>query len=245
MITDRPTAHDVATAWRPERPGALRAHDVPDPIVEPEWGGVRVAVALTADRAAAFREGAPQPVPDELAVALVEGFTALEAVVEGRLTRSALQTDQGATPPAPAMERPALLVPRFLRRGRAEPDADEHEARAADRETATLDELERGVPHAFVATDLLHLDGQALHDIPLLERKRLLASVLVESDLVRLSPHVRPSAAGVLASWAALGFTELSYRDSNHRFLAGCENPAWAIVRAPAVPMDHAVARRA
>lgn len=235
-MSDRLTAHDVAAAWRPERPGAQWAHDVPDPIVEPEWGGVRVAVALAPDGAVVFREGAPLTVPDQLAVALVEGFTALEAVAEGRLTQSPLQSDEGAAPPAPTMERPALLVPRFLRRrGRVDlgPDPHEREAQAVDRDAATLEELEGGAPHAFVATDLLHLDGQALHDLPLLERKRLLAAVLVESDLLRLSPYVRPSTVGVLAGWASLGFTELWYRGSNHRFLAGQENPGWAIVRAP------------
>ena len=52
----------------------------------------------------------------------------------------------------------------------------------------------RGERHAFVATDLLWIDGQPIDDVPLLERKRLLEAVLDESYLVRVSAFVRPSA---------------------------------------------------
>ena len=84
----------------------------------------------------------------------------------------------------------------------------------------TIEALARGERHAFVATDLLWLDGQPLDDVPLLERKRQLEAVLDESYLARVSTFVRPSAVMTLVSWGTLGFRELSYRASNSRYLA-------------------------
>ena len=45
---------------------------------------------------------------------------------------------------------------------------------------------------SYVATDLLWLDDTSLLDVPLLERRRLLESVLVESDVVRVGAFIRP-----------------------------------------------------
>ena len=97
--------------------------------------------------------------------------------------------------------------------------------------------LERGERHAFVATDLLWVDGEGLLDVPLLERRRLLEGVLDESYLVRLSAFVRPSAVLTLVTWGALGFRDLSYRAANSRYLPGQENPDWAVTRAPDAPI--------
>jgi ATP-dependent DNA ligase len=92
------------------------------------------------------------------------------------------------------------------------------------------------VRHAFVATDLLWLDGEPLLEVPLLERKRLLGTVLEESFLVRVTAFVRPSAVMTLVTWGALGFGDLSYRSANSRYLPGRENPDWAVGRPPEGP---------
>jgi hypothetical protein len=71
-------------------------------------------------------------------------------------------------------------------------------------------------------------------DVPLLERKRLLDTVLRPSRLVRVTPFVRPaSAPQTLITWATLGFSDLSWRAANSRYLAGRENPGWAVAAAP------------
>ncbi len=246
-MTAGSTARDVAAAWQPQRPGKRFVHDIPNAIVEPEWGGARTVAALTPDEAALFRDGAELTVARELVQALVTGFTALEAIVEGHVTTAALKSDRGAVPSPPEVERPALLVPRWIRRrspARRDAAARDREIRLARQEQATLDSLASGERHAFVATDLLLLDGQPLDDVPLLERKRLLEAVLAVSDLVRVSAFVRPSSTDVLASWGALGFTELSYRGSNSRYLAGRENPDWAIGAAPRSAREPAAATR-
>jgi ATP-dependent DNA ligase len=85
----------------------------------------------------------------------------------------------------------------------------------------------------FVAIDLLWLDGESLLDIPLLERRRLLESVLAESDLVRRGVFVRPPIEAWVGSWRALGFDGLSYRAANSRYQPGRASEEWASAPMP------------
>jgi hypothetical protein len=237
MATER--AHDIATAWQPQRPGRRGAKDIPDAIVEPDWGGMRVVAALSENEAALFRDGGEVPVPDELLQALLDGFRAVEAVIEGHVTTSALRSSAGAFPTMPKVERPPILVPRAIRQDVKDDPfvrARDYEQAAARLEPAVREALERGERHAFVATDLLWVDGTSLADVPLLERRRILEGVLSESYLVRISTIVRPSSVLTLVTWGALGFRDLSYRAANSRYLAGREQPDWAVARAPDAP---------
>jgi ATP-dependent DNA ligase len=232
------TLRQVAAEWQLQWPGRRHARDIADAIVEPYWGGARVVAALTAEDAAIYREGAELTVPAELIEGLLHGFTAIEAVIEGHLTTAAFRTGEGAVPKMPTIERPSLLLPRSMRRRLSDDPAARiraHDERMAQEES-TVKALAEGTRHAFVATDLLMLDGQSLAGVPLLERKRLLETVLDESNLIRVSAFVRPTAVVMLVSWAALGFADLSYRGTNSRYLAGQENPDWAIAKAPQTP---------
>ena len=234
MATETP--RDVAAAWQPQRPGRRGAKDIPDAIVEPDWGGMRVVAALTEDEVALYRDGGEVPVPDELLQALLDSFAAVEAVIEGHVTTTALRTSTGAYPSLPKVERPPLLIPRGIRSDVKEDPfvkGRDYEQAAARLEPAVREALERGERHAFVATDLLWVDGASLADVPLLERRRILEGVLTESLLVRISAIVRPSAHQTLVTWGALGFSDLSYRAANSRYLAGREQPDWAVARAP------------
>ncbi len=238
-MTEPSSARDIAATWEPQLPGRLATRDVPDAIVEPDWGGVRVVVALTEESAAVFAHGQEIPVPEELVAALRAAFGALDAVIEGNLTTMALRTGEGAFPPPPKVDRPPLLVPRALRQSvRDDPyvRARDHREAALAAEPDVLEALEAGDRHAFVATDLLWLDGQSLLDIPLLERKRLLETVLEDSLLVRVTAFVRASAIVTLVTWGTLGFGDLFYRAANSRYLPGRENPDWAVGRPPRGP---------
>src|SRR3954447_24286712 len=230
---------ELATAWRPQRPGRRPVRDIVDAIVEPDWAGARVVAALTPARATIVHEGAPVSVPDDLLQALLDGFSASGAIVEGTLTTQALRSGEGAAPPGPKIERPPILVPRFIRPN-VEDDpyvrARDHEGRVETMEPRILEALEQGERHAFVATDLLSLDDQPLDDVPLLERKRLLEGVLEPSFLVRISPYVRPSAILTLVTWGNLGFRELHYRAANSWYRAGEETPDPAVGRPPEGP---------
>ena len=237
MATETP--RDVAAAWQPQRPGRRGAKDIPDAIVEPDWGGMRVVAAITEDEVALYSDGGEVPVPDELLQALLDAFGAVEAVIEGHVTTAALRSSTGAFPKMPTVERPPILVPRAIRKDVKDDPfvrARDYEQAAARLEPAVREALERGERHAFVATDLLWVDGSSLADVPLLERRRILEGILSESYLVRISAIVRPSAVLTLVTWGALGFRDLSYRAANSRYLAGREQPDWAVARAPDTP---------
>jgi ATP-dependent DNA ligase len=83
---------------------------------------------------------------------------------------------------------------------------------------------------AFVALDLLSIDGQPLFDVPLLERKRLLEGAIEQSELVRVSPVVRPPLRQWFASWRSAGFKGLIIKSSNSRYMPGGATSEWATV---------------
>lgn len=234
---------ELAAAWRPERPGREAHRRIVDALVEPDWLGLHVVAALSADDVVFVHDGEAIPVPAELPPALVGAFDAVDALVEGRLTIKALESGEGALPAMVNVERPPILVPRVVRKSIQDDPfvrARDHEARAQAGAAPVLAALARGERHAFVATDLLWLDGSPLDDVPLLERKRLLDGVLETSYLVRVTPYVKPSAILTLVTWGTLGFRELHYRAANARYLAGRENPAWAVTRPPEGPQGPA-----
>jgi hypothetical protein len=160
--------------------------------------------------------------------------------VEGHLTTVALQSGEGALPAPPSVVRAPLLIPRGIRTGVKDDPfvaARDHESRAAAVEPGVREALERGERHAFVATDLLWLDGESLVDVPLLERKRHLEAILEPSYLIRVTPFIKPSAILTLVTWGTLGFRELTYRTTNGRYMAGRENPDRAVARPPDGPL--------
>jgi hypothetical protein len=83
---------------------------------------------------------------------------------------------------------------------------------------------------AFVAIDLLSVDGQRLFDVPQLERKRLLESVVRQSPLVRLSPWVTPPIDAWVRTWKASGFKGAMLKSANGRYLPGSTTVEWAVV---------------
>jgi ATP-dependent DNA ligase len=80
---------------------------------------------------------------------------------------------------------------------------------------------------AFVAWDLVELDGQPLHDIPYQERRRLLSSVVIENIRVRVSPAVRLPIHGYLIAWKANGFTHFVAKHVNSRYRHGETTDDW------------------
>ena len=89
------------------------------------------------------------------------------------------------------------------------------------------DPLETERRRAFVAVDLVELDGEPLHDVPFQERRRLLESVIDESVRVRLSPVVKQPLAGWLVGWRANGFTHYIAKHMNSRYRPGERTEDW------------------
>jgi bifunctional non-homologous end joining protein LigD len=80
---------------------------------------------------------------------------------------------------------------------------------------------------AFVAVDLVELDGQLLHEVPYLERRRLLESVLEERARVRISQAVRQPIQSWLPAWRAFGFEHYLAKHINSRYSPGEVSEQW------------------
>jgi ATP-dependent DNA ligase len=202
--------------WRPQlaRHG-ISASAVRDPILEPAWDG-RHVLAHLGDRVRlidALGEDATLEEPPVIQ-ALEGALLAADAVVDGFLTDQASRSGQGASLALRAeVSRMASIMPR-----------------SADVEVVGMrdDGEERAV--AFVAVDLLRVDGQELFDVPLLERKRLLESVLAPAELVRVSAYTRPPVKPWLASWKAAGFAGVMLKAANSRYLPASLCDEWALL---------------
>lgn len=230
MPTD---VREIATAWRPQFPGRRSTGDIRDPIVEPDWGGMRAVAAISDGKAEVYRYGDRIDVPASLEEALGYAFEAVDGVVEGHLTQHAFDTGVGAIPVDEPVSRPLISMPRIFKRPQTDPYiyGRRHQADEESRALGILEALADGEDYAFVAVDLLWLDGQSLYGIPLQERKRLLDTVLAQSGLIRVTPFARPGgAAGLTATWATLGFENIFWRAANSRYTPGEENPDWVVV---------------
>ena len=88
-------------------------------------------------------------------------------------------------------------------------------------------------PIAFVAVDLLSIDGARLLDVPLLERKRILDGALAPTELVRITPFVQAPGGSFINTWRGLGFRELAYKAVNGRYTPDLRNNDWSILPMP------------
>jgi len=205
-----------------------RAFAVKDPIVEPLWSGTRALVHLTVrpevepPATVAIIEGTGLDLADELpelAGALAAGVLALEAIVDGVITRQLTLDGVGAAAIPEIHSRPTEM---FVR---SNLDFD-ISARGPIADLARTSEPVDG----FVAVDLLRIDGADLLDVPLLERKRLLESVIAPGPLLRLSAHVRPPHDPWIATWKSMGLRGGILKAANSRYHPNDDTIDWQIV---------------
>jgi ATP-dependent DNA ligase len=229
LATARTTSRATVLGWRPQSFGDASFRDVDDPLIEPLWSGSRVLAHVATGAAQFVDEEGADPAEPEIAAALADAVAALEAVVDGYLTADPARTGEGImlesgihAPTAAQMTRQLLLG------GNPDRDARAQALRDPEPEPEPL-----GDHLVFVAVDLVALDGEPLLDVPLLERKRLLESVVVEADLVRVGIHVRPPIDPWVATWRSLGFRSAAYKAANSRYRPGERNGAWATVVLP------------
>ena len=140
-----------------------------------------------------------------------------DAVIDGVISRQVGLTGVGAAPVTEMRHRPALVLRDRTRPGRHAP-----RARPPEQASDAVD--------GFVAVDLLRVDGVSLLDVPLLERKRLLESVVAPGALVRISPHVRPPVDSWVATWKSLGLRGGILKAANSRYVPGGDSIEWRIV---------------
>lgn len=229
---DRDDPIGLAATLRPQEFGRERAVRIRQPVVEPLWLGVRVIAGATGDRAAIFEDGAALPGQSKVeeALAATVAVTAGGLILDGYLTG---QPEPSDLPPSigtdeiPSVGQLLLKPLMGIRRDRAGERLRRLEAEAAARTFREDDTV------VLVATDLLWLDGQWLLDVPLLERKRLLESVVPGVELVRCGPYVQPPIATWLGSWRVQGFTGMSYKEANSRYRPGERTSEWIAADLP------------
>jgi ATP-dependent DNA ligase len=200
------------------RPEATRNHDRPqlatpqdtaitgvDWFVEPCWKGQRLLARFEDGHVRLSDENGQQADRhlDEAARVLEEAIDADQALIDGSWTAMPFV---GEGSPA---------------RQWAETVAKD------DGTTEPPDPASLETRRAFVAWDLVELDGQLLHDIPYQERRRLLESVITENVRVRVSPAVRPPIRGWLSGWRSNGFTHFVAKQPNSRYHPGESAPDW------------------
>jgi ATP-dependent DNA ligase len=224
------SAIDLVTDLRPQRYAFVRTDEVPNPIVEPQWAGIRVLAAVDEkqvtirdEHGEAFTE---RPLIDR---ALGRAVRARSAILDGFLTKQPTSDVVYEAPKADVPTMGQFLAKPFIGiRRDHQKERDQERAHLEEAATFRDDELV-----AFLAIDLLWLDGESLLDVPLLERKRVLDSVIDASELVRLGAYVRPPLQTWISTWRRLGFIGLSYRAANSRYHPGEEHHDWTLVPMP------------
>ena len=207
-----------------------RPADIVDPVVEPLWSGARVMAHITAATSGttpAHDQGRLEvhliedlgadvaPELPELTAAIATAVLAEDAIIDGVISRQVGLSGVGAAPITEMRHRPALVM----------------------RDRTNLDVVPRGaaaeqdvVIDGLIALDLLRIDGISLLGVPLLERKRLLESVVQPGPLVRTSTHVRPPIDSWIATWKSLGLRGGILKAANSRYVPGTETVEWRLV---------------
>jgi len=228
-VTDETTPsgpREILATLRPQTYGKGSASHVRDPIVEPLWTGIRALAAVDADGATLVDEAGGAIMEMEAVLdALVAGARAGGVIIDGFLTK---QTTEGRTGVYIASDdMPSMGSLMGLRRNRTT-DVSKLKEESLEAQHFGPDDV-----ISYVLIDLLWLDDTSLVDVPLLERRRLLDSVIEESDLLRLGPFVRPPIENWATSWRAQGFAGLTFKAANSRYLPGEPNPDWVISGMP------------
>jgi ATP-dependent DNA ligase len=216
-------APDAPIPWPAHlRHRGRRTFDIVDPVVEPFWSGERVLAHVSSDSAATggvrvalvTKQGVDLSEDDPaLTTAISDAVMALDAVVDGVISHQVGLDGVGAAAIPEMRDRPGLL--------RNQVDLDV-QARGTEPASA-LDEA------GFVAVDLLRVDGTDLLDLPLLERKRLLESVIRSGGRVLSSLHVRPPVETWVATWKSMGLRGGMLKAANSRYVPGDDSIEWRV----------------
>lgn len=225
MQPNRPKAQAVPANrddWRPQRFGrGIRS--VTDPIIEPSWGGVRVLARLEFGKIRFFDEDGVDCTDEFVneADALARAALSDDLILDGFLTVEPTQPSVGTNPAEPEAPGATQMMSTLFvgERAALKPGKKRH--------------LDTDQPIAFVAVDLLEIDGSLLLDLPLLERKRLLDGALAQDERIRVTPFVRPPIESFGNTWRGMGFEEIAYKSSNSRYYPAGQNDEWTIAPIP------------
>ena len=224
--------HELARPLRPQAFGKTRPTRIGDAIVEPAWQGLRVLAAVGNGRATLWDQGEELEEIGGVHAALADATAATidGAIFDGYLTKQTVT--QGIGVKSIVNEYPTMtgqITRMFIggRRNRINELERQREAERAAREFQDDDAIN------LVITDLLWLDGQWLLDVPLLERRRILDSILPAGELVRPGLFVRHPIDSWVGSWRAQGFFGLTFKAANSRYRPGETADDWSLSELP------------
>ena len=209
--------------WRPQRFGRGSGRSMRDAIIEPSWSGVRVLARFDGSLTRLTDQEGVDCTTEfaSVAQAITAAALAGEFVLDGFLTVEPTQVATG-DPVGPVGAPTSGQMMAQMIGGSYVAQLMEHESRH-----------DPARPVAFVAVDLLAVDGSRLLDVPLLERKRLLESSIKPGELVRITPFVRPPIGSYVATWRGAGFDGLAYKGANSRYMPDARNDDWSIMSMP------------
>jgi len=209
--------------WRPQRYGKGHGR-TRDSIIEPSWGGVRVLARYDGSETKLVDEDGVDCTTEfaGIAGAIAAAALAGELILDGFLTVEPTQVGDASPIPQERTPTTGQMMTQYL--------VGSH---IASRMATPERQIDPDRPIAFVAVDLLLIDGSRLLDIPLLERKRLLDGALTPGELVRITPFVRPPIGSFVATWRGAGFGALAYKSPNSRYVPNARNDDWSILPMP------------
>ncbi len=224
--------HDLVRPLRPQEFGSGRPRHIDDALVEPAWPGLRVLAAVGGGRGTMWADGETVEERDAVTLALQRAAASVAdgAIFDGYLTKLIASEGVGVHTwvneyPTMAGQMSHMLI--GGRRNRLEEMEQRREAEVAELRLEDADVVN------LVVVDLLWLDGQWLLDVPLLERKRVLDSVLTADQLVRIGPYVRQPIGSWIGSWRAQGFRGMTFKAANSRYRPGETADDWTHAELP------------
>lgn len=232
-VMEGTSPHDLARDLRPQGFGKTRPTTISDALIEPAWPGPRVIAAVGSGRATLWSDGAGIDEHVEVADALQRaiGRTAVDgAIFEAYLTKQAATEGVGVRTWENQYPTISGTMTRLFIGGRRNRLQEYEEGKEAEAAAAVFEDED---VVGLVVVDLLWLDGQWLLDVPLLERKRVLESIVPEEQLVRPGPYVRQPIASWLGSWRAQGFRAMTFKAANSRYRPGETADDWTLAEMP------------
>jgi bifunctional non-homologous end joining protein LigD len=199
---DLPTLPNLPTTLRPMLPRPLtEPFDSPDHLFEPSWGGARALV---------FVGPADRPGSGDVRVMDANGVDRSAALPE--LAGLAVRVEARSA----VLDGELVVVDAD---GRS--DADGLRARL---------EGEGGRPVAFLAFDLLHLDGRSLLGVPLERRRVQLRRVLRPGDEVVAVPAIPGEGRALFDAVVAQGIAGVMARQRSSPYLPGVRSRLWRLI---------------
>ena len=195
---------NLPDSLRPMLPRPLaEPFDSTDHLFEPAWGGLR---------ALAFIGPAERPGSGDVRMVDAEGRDVGGRLVE--LAGLAVRIDARSA----VLDGELVVVDAA---GRADPE--ELEARIGGRS---------GRPVAYLAFDLLHLDGRSLLSLPLIRRREMLRRVLRPGDEVVAVPAISGEGRALFDAVVAQGIAGVMARQRTSPYLSGIRSRLWRFIPA-------------